>query len=451
MRKKAGIFLIILAGVLLYLSACSYFVPDEDPFSDTAPENGIITGDGEIPWALVDIKQDASGLFSNIFPAAGSGTEGFPEGSSGGPEMVSGDLLTVSQSASGNEEKPVVVTFSENDPQYGDFDQDKHYCFKKLDSHGKTVYLQIYKILTERISEAVLSTLDEDEVDKCFNCVMTDNPGIFYADGYRMTKTTLDGKLQSITFAPRYTMNEDEVLKMEDSIDDYVNRFITSMPACPDEYSKAKYLFDYIIDNTEYDINSKNSQNICSVFAEGRSVCQGYSMAAKYLCDELGIFCTVAYGQASGESHAWNIMKLDGTFCHVDVTWGDASYHNSAEGRNESMKDYVFLGASDQIIYVNHTLSHIVPLPVCNSLSSYYFVREGRYFTKPDAGMLDDAFDKAYSDGSTILSIRCADRAVYDEMDDYLFNKGNVFEFIKDSSHARYVRNSEELTISFLL
>ena len=421
------------------------------------------TGDSQVPWALVDIKQNASELLSDVFDSGGSGSDNrLPEGSSAssGSSPVSGsdgtrtgsaDRQAVSENSS---DIPTVVTFSENgfssNPADQQFDPSK-YCYHKLRDHEKLVYSQIYTMILQRMPEGILSSLDEDEIDKCFNCVMTDNPDFFYLDGYRMTKTTLDGKTKSISLAPRYTMDEDEILKMEDRIDDYVNRFVSSMPDCPDEYSRAKYLFDYLIDNTEYDSSSKNNQNICSVFAENKSVCQGYSMAAKYLCDELGIFCTTVYGEAGGESHAWNIMRLDGIYCHVDVTWGDTSYHNSAENRNEAMKDYVFLGASDEIIYKNHRVSHIVPPPICTSLSSYYFVRTGTYFTEPDVGKLDDAFDNAYAAGDKLLTIRCSDRAVYDGFDDFLFSKGNVFEFLKDRNKARYVRNPEELTISFVL
>ncbi len=325
------------------------------------------------------------------------------------------------------------------------------YAYYRLGSHEKKVYIEIYRTIQNMTSESMLSSLDVDEIDKCFNCVMIDNPEFFYLDGYKMTRTLVDGKLQSISFSPRYTMSGEEILKNEDYIDSYVNQFIKGMPELPDEYSKAKYIFDILVDNTEYDIESENSQNICSVFVNRKSVCQGYAMAAKYLADELGIFCTVVYGDAGGENHAWNIMRLDGVYCHVDITWGDTSYRNTSEDTTESMTDYVFLGATDEIIAVNHVVDSIVALPRCNSLDSYYFVREGKYFTEDDHDKLREVFDRAYLAGEKILTIRCADQTVYDEMDDYLFTQEKVFRYLRGTGKARYVRNRDELTMSFLL
>lgn len=328
---------------------------------------------------------------------------------------------------------------------------DSKYAFSKLNAHEKKVYEEISKTIHSLSDETEVSSLDVDEIDKCFNCVMIDNPDYFYTDGYRMTRTLVNGELESISFSPRYTMTGREILEKEDYIDDYVNRFVAGMPDLPDEYSKAKYIFDYLVDNTEYDIGSENSQNICSVFVNNKSVCQGYAMAAKYLADELGIFCTIVYGNAGGENHAWNLMRLDGTCCHVDITWGDTSYRNTSEGTDGAMKDYVFLGASDDLIKVNHTVDSIVELPVCDSLDSYYFVREGRYFTREDHDKLREVFDRAYTDNEDILTVRCADSEVYDDMDDFLFTEGNVFRYLRGNGKARFVRNREELTLSVLL
>ncbi len=328
---------------------------------------------------------------------------------------------------------------------------DSKYAFSKLSGHEKRVYVEIYRAIQSMAEETMTSSLDVDEIDKCFNCVMIDNPDFFYTDGYKMTRTLVNGELESISFSPRYTMTGREILEKEDAIDSYVNKFVADMPDLPDEYSKAKYIFDYLVENTEYDLESENSQNICSVFVDNKSVCQGYAMAAKYLADELGVFCTIVYGNAGGENHAWNLMRLDGTYCHVDITWGDTSYRNSAEGTDGAMKDYVFLGASDDLIKVNHTVDSIVELPVCDSLDAYYFVREGRYFTEEDHDKLREVFDRAYMDNEEILTVRCADRKVYDDLDEFLFTEGNVFRYLKGNGKARYVRNREELTLSVLL
>ncbi len=325
------------------------------------------------------------------------------------------------------------------------------YGYSQLSYQEKLIYVEIYRNLCDRGGEVVLSSLNTDEVDKVFNCVMIDHPEIFYVSGYRLTKMTMGGELTSLSFAGRYTMTKAEMHERQKAIEDYVNRFLAEAPRTDDEYVKVKYIFDYLVGHTEFDLNSEDNQNICSVFINGRTVCQGYSMAAKYLADELNVFATLAYGSANGTGHAWNIFRINGVYCHVDVTWGDASYHSAYEDESQDITDYVYLGADDDIIGRQHEPDYFIPMPKCTSLEQYYYVREGRYFGSFDREKLKELFAEAYDAGEAALTIRCADQSIYDEMSEELFDAGKVFTYLKGSSKARFVRNDEELTISFLL
>ncbi len=58
----------------------------------------------------------------------------------------------------------------------------------------------------------------------------------------------------------------------------------------------------------------------------GTCVCDGYSLAFSYLLDGVGINSMVVSGRAGVEAtgnHAWNIVKLDGSWYEVDCTWDD--------------------------------------------------------------------------------------------------------------------------------
>jgi len=54
----------------------------------------------------------------------------------------------------------------------------------------------------------------------------------------------------------------------------------------------------------------------------GNAVGEGFAMAFKALCDELGIYCRVVLGYLDGMIHAWNIVSLDGDYYHIDVSMG---------------------------------------------------------------------------------------------------------------------------------
>ena len=70
------------------------------------------------------------------------------------------------------------------------------------------------------------------------------------------------------------------------------------------------------------------------------AVCDGYSQAYVYLLQQAGIDATVIAGIAGSSTansvgHAWSIVKLDGDWYEVDVTWDDAG---SLDEQVESFK-----------------------------------------------------------------------------------------------------------------
>ena len=60
------------------------------------------------------------------------------------------------------------------------------------------------------------------------------------------------------------------------------------------------------------------SATACGALVNGSAVGEGYAMAYKALCDELGIECTVVLGKLGDMLHAWNVVTLDGYYYHVD-------------------------------------------------------------------------------------------------------------------------------------
>ncbi len=76
--------------------------------------------------------------------------------------------------------------------------------------------------------------------------------------------------------------------------------------------------------SSTYVANDCNPWELISVFdndPDTNVVCEGYSKAMQYLCDLSGIECYIA----TSDNHMWNIIVLDGTSYHVDVTFADTS------------------------------------------------------------------------------------------------------------------------------
>ncbi len=92
-------------------------------------------------------------------------------------------------------------------------------------------------------------------------------------------------------------------------------------------YQQLKAIHDRICQMVEYDTDFNNpiAHQPTSVFFEPfQPVCEGYAEAFKLLCDKVGIPCIGVVGDASGEAHKWNYVKMeDGKWYGMDLTWDD--------------------------------------------------------------------------------------------------------------------------------
>lgn len=87
-------------------------------------------------------------------------------------------------------------------------------------------------------------------------------------------------------------------------------------------------------DRTVYDPRTprgrEDNQNPYGLLVKGYGICLGYATSFQLLMDLAGVECSTVVGAASSSSqdHAWNMVKLDGEWYCVDVTW-DSSYQTT--------------------------------------------------------------------------------------------------------------------------
>ncbi|MBE6963633.1 MAG: surface layer protein [Ruminococcaceae bacterium] len=85
---------------------------------------------------------------------------------------------------------------------------------------------------------------------------------------------------------------------------------------------KARVYFDWICANTVYDHGADGdsaSHLAYGLFENGTAVCDGYTGAYNLFLRLEGIPCSTL----GNDDHIWTVATLDGTACHIDVTWGD--------------------------------------------------------------------------------------------------------------------------------
>ena len=339
---------------------------------------------------------------------------------------------------------------------------DSNFAYSELSESGRVCYREIYAVLNDMLEKVELSSRDSDEIDLAFRAVMVDHPEIFYVKGYSLGKYVKGSEIRKIVFSGTYTMSHDEVIKNRAYVDDYVSRIVRDAPSGGD-YEKIKYVYDRLIRENEYVPDSENNQNILSVVKNGKTVCQGYTKAMQLILTRMGIFCTLVNGKACGRNgvpdaeelknaqnaewggHVWNIVRCNGLYYNVDVTWGDAAITlmnmdgTVAQGIDVN---YEFFLVDDSSLTATHDPEPVVTMPRCISTEDNYYRHEGVYFERVDDDQLAAAFERAYSSGDMHVFLKASDSYVYDELERYLFEQQRIFSFL-GSTNVRYVEFPE--------
>lgn len=336
--------------------------------------------------------------------------------------------------------------------------EEKGYAYSMLPEEEQTLYLEIRDALIQFEEDVSLSSCDKETISHAFQCVLNDHPEIFYVDGYTYTEYTLGDILKKITFTGTYRYSQEEIRDRQQKIESYVNQCLAGIPTDADDYTKVKYIYEYLIHHTEYDAAAADNQNICSVFIEGKSVCQGYAKATQYLLGRTGIFATLVLGRvAGGEGHAWNLVQIDGKYYYVDTTWGDASYQAVGGAANYPGEriptiNYDYLCVSTEQMNLTHTVDNVVELPVCDSMENNYYVREGLYFTEWDEERIERVFQEEYEKGSAYVTLKCAGSGVYRQMQEALIERQGIFRYLDcPDGVVSYSEDEKQYSMSFWL
>ena len=333
------------------------------------------------------------------------------------------------------------------------------FAYESLDAQEQIWYGEIEQALGEMTDTVKLSTepigqgLDEQDIDRIFQCVLIDHPEIFYTTGYTYTKYSKGDRTVGIDFAGTYSLPREEAVNKAEEIRGRASEWLLDIPSDASEYDKVKAVYEKIIFSTDYDLNASDNQNIASVFLGNSSVCQGYAKATQYLLNHLGVMCTLVQGTVdTGEAHAWNLVRVDGDYYYVDTTWGDASYRMEDGSGQEELPEinYDYLCVTTQELLRTHRIESVVAMPECTATQANYYVREGVYFTSYDAEQMQSIFDRAWESGRTEITLKCADEECYREICRVLIDEQEIFSYMSEnSSTIAYAQNGKQLSLTF--
>lgn len=333
------------------------------------------------------------------------------------------------------------------------------YAFSQLSDEEQNTYLELLEILTSYQEEVKLSTMDPDQVDKVYQAIMMDHPELFYLKGYTITEHTIGDQTEFYTFSGQYSHTQEEKEHEQALIDEAVAGILSGVPAEGSDYEKEKYVYDYIVRNTDYDEEAPNNQNIISVFLNGASVCQGYAYATQYLLKELGIPCTTVTGNARNQdgnlvAHAWNLVWLEGEPYYVDTTWGDPVAAPEAETLDimeEGYVNYDYLNLTTAQMERDHEAAAVVPLPECTAVDYNYYRVEGLFYETYDKELLKEKMAQAKEAGAEYLLMKFQDETVYSEYMEKLFEEQEIFQIAPSMRSISYTADPESCLLILYL
>lgn len=137
---------------------------------------------------------------------------------------------------------------------------------------------------------------------------------------------------------------------------------VAGVEAAMSDEEKVTRIHDYIADIAEYDRGAfdaiefgeatprvHQSQEAYGILVMGTAVCNGYAMAFAAMAHEVGLETVTVTGSdsaaATGGSHAWNKVLVDGRWLLVDVTWDDPLGWDGG-----ALRDYLLIADDDPIL-----------------------------------------------------------------------------------------------------
>lgn len=343
------------------------------------------------------------------------------------------------------------------------------YYYRKLPEEEKALYDTMYEALLYGRMETVLDgKIAQTVLEGVFWDVLADHPELFYTDGFVLTDSQMEGIAVKRTFSGNILYTEEEIRIRMERMERKTREILKEAGRRDGEYEKVRFIYEYIVKNTEYVLDSPDDQNICSVLLNGESVCQGYAKTMQYLLKRLGMEAVLVFGTVNGgQEHAWNIVQIDGDYYHVDVTWGDASYirihaepeeekntdQNTDQNTDRGQKpqiNYEYFCVPDQQFFITHTPDADRALPECGSMRANYYVREGLYFETADMERVKSLFEWAYQEKQECVTLKCAGEETYRELEEMLIERQRVFACLPEGAdRIAYTANEKQLTLSF--
>lgn len=322
---------------------------------------------------------------------------------------------------------------------------DLYYYHSQLSEADQARYDQILTCLQTHAEQADLPDTTADQLRALFLCVTNDHPELFWvSNSYSHSASGGD-----LTFYPDYNRTEAETSAEQALVDNAIQTAMSTIGQPGSEYETMKAVYEYIVRTVDY-VSQNDDQNIVSSLVDHTSVCAGYSRGMQLLLQQYGIQTIYVTGQViDGGPHAWLVVRVDGSYYNVDVTFADRNGENAVVP-DELDCDYFYLCTPDDLFYQDRLQdAAYVTVPSCTAEDLEYYRMNGRYFTNYDAAVA--SMEQSLRSGETSWDGQFSTPELYHQFFDAVAN--NIYLESADeaglsASSSWFINDDDTLTIT---
>lgn len=295
------------------------------------------------------------------------------------------------------------------------------YSYNQLSEKQMYIYDAVITAAEKLKTDVPLSTvMDISAEDYCevYQQIYNDEHALFYIDTkmqYAMNTNTK--KLASAIIFYKYS--DEKIVEMQKAIDKEVQRVLDGITPDMTEYDKVKYFYDYLASSVVYDESTENCRDIYGVFVDKKAICGGYSKAFSHLCDKVGIETATVTGDADGEAHMWNMVKIDGQWYNIDITYA------VTESELGSYVRYDYFCVTDEMLAGTRSVyEQNYAYPKATATDCDYYIKNGLMADSwADAkAMLTNQIADVTKEGSFVIQVKCSSKETYDDVIFRLFD-----------------------------
>lgn len=203
-------------------------------------------------------------------------------------------------------------------------DYTKKYAYSTLTAVQKKLYAAIFDAAESHQSKIDVYDIGASgsDIEKAYWAFDYDNPQFFWLSN-GINYSILGGSVYSVEIT--YSRSVSEMNAIKPKFEAAAEPIIKKALEQDNLFDRVKVIHDAIVDMTIYTKSGPSYKSEADgPLVYGKALCEGYSKAFMYLCQSVGIECICVSGSGNGQAHMWNMLKLDGEWYNMDVTWDDA-------------------------------------------------------------------------------------------------------------------------------